>query len=89
MPNWQGVLEEILEAQEKRHPSPADLVRERYLGQLSGYTGRNVIAYYSGFLSSPRSYGTAISEDDKNGFMLCCHGLDRNKGLALILVPLF
>ena len=44
-----------------------------------------MIAYYSGFLSKPRVAGTEINDDDKNGFMLCCHGIDRSKGLDLIL----
>ncbi|MCY4038899.1 MAG: hypothetical protein OXF09_05525 [Hyphomicrobiales bacterium] len=85
MPNQQGVLKEISEVQEKGHPSPADFVRGKYLNQLSEYTERNVIAYYSGFLSDPHSHDAAINEDDKNGFMFCCHGLDRTKGLDLIL----
>lgn len=85
MPNWQEVLEEILKVQKEGHPSPINLVRKKYLSQLSGYTKRNVIAYYSGFLSSAFAGGIEISEDDKNGFMLCCHGLDQARGLDLIL----
>ena len=85
MPNWQEVLGEIREAQEKRRSSPVNLVRRKYLNQLFEHTKRNVITYYSGFLTTPRSHGTTINEDDKNGFMLCCHGLDRAKGLDLIL----
>ena len=85
MPNWQEVLEEILTAQKERHSSPVRLVRRKYLGQLSKYTGRNVIAYYSGFLSGASARGVEINEDDKNGFMLCCHGLDKARGLDLIL----
>jgi len=47
--------------------------------------GRNVIAYYSGFLSKPRIEGIEITDDDKNGFMLCIHELSRKRGLDLIL----
>lgn len=85
MPNWQEVLEEIREAQEKGHPSPVSQVRGKYLNQLSKYTRRNVIAYYSGFLSAPHTRYIAINDDDTNGFMLCCHDLDKTKGLDLIL----
>lgn len=47
--------------------------------------GRNVIAYYSGWLQKPGLYQTSINDDDKNGFMAVIHGLDREKGLDLIL----
>ena len=49
------------------------------------YTGRNVIAYYSGFIQKPRIDGTGIDDNDKNAFMQAVCGLDRTKGLDLIL----
>lgn len=85
MPNWREVQEEILEVQEGGDSYPASSIRRKYLSQLSEYTGRSVIAYYSGFLLSPNSRGAAIIDDDMNGLMLCCHGLDKTKGLDLIL----
>lgn len=85
MPDWKNVLGEIAVEQSKQTESAFDLVRRRYLRQLFEHTGRNVIAYYSGFLTKPRVEGTEITEDDKNGFMLCIHELDRSKGLDLIL----
>jgi hypothetical protein len=36
-------------------------------------------------LSKPRIEGTEITDEDKNGFMLCIHQLDRRKGIDLIL----
>lgn len=88
MPNWGEVLNQI-----KRYQANAlnaantaqDVVRREYLMQLHKHTGRNVIAYYSGFLSKPGVMHTDITDDDKNGFMMAVHGLDRSKGLDLFL----
>jgi ClpP class serine protease len=60
-------------------------VRRKYLAKLHDLTGRNIIAYYSGWWSKPKVDGTEINDEDKNGFMLCCHKLDKTKGLDLIL----
>lgn len=48
------------------------------------YTGRNVIAYYSGFLQKPQGT-TSINDNDKMALMQAVYGLDRSKGLDLIL----
>lgn len=85
MPDWKNVLEEIAVEQVKQTASAFDFVRRNYLKQLAAHTGRNVIAYYSGFLTKGRVEGIEITEDDKNGFMLSIHELDRSKGLDLIL----
>jgi ClpP class serine protease len=52
---------------------------------VSKITGRNTIAYYSGWLQKPNAADTAVSDKDKSGFMLAIHKLDRSKGLDLIL----
>lgn len=62
-----------------------DVVRREYLSKLHAHTGRNVIAYYSGFLSKPGVGQQEINDEDKNGFMMAVHRLDRSKGLDLIL----
>ncbi|HXT16990.1 MAG TPA: hypothetical protein VN706_15220 [Gemmatimonadaceae bacterium] len=62
-----------------------DRVRREYLEKLANYTKRNVIAYYSGWLSKPPTAGLDITDEDKNGFMMAVHNLDRTKGLDLIL----
>ena len=62
-----------------------DIVRRHYLAQLQAHTGRNVIAYYSGWLSKPGILQTEINDEDKNGFMMAVHKLDKSKGLDLIL----
>lgn len=91
MPNWNDVLEEIRAYQVANQANPVaarsavDVVRRKYLDQLFAHTGRNVIAYYSGFLSKPGISGLEINDEDKNGFMMAVHRLDRGKGLDLIL----
>jgi ClpP class serine protease len=83
MPNWGQVLNEV--QQVSIHGLRAtDVVRRKYLQALQQHTGRNVIAYYSGFLSKPYIQSD-INDEDKNGFMMAVHGLDRSKGLDLIL----
>lgn len=79
MPNWNQLLDELHSA------TAQDMMRRRYLAKVHDITGRNVIAYYSGWLQrGPASY-LGIHDDDKNGFMSVIHGLDRSLGLDLIL----
>lgn len=86
MPNWNEVLGEIqAEHQQNPQQNPLDTVRRRYLKSVSDITGRNVIAYYSGWLQKPGASDTAVNDKDKSGFMLGIHKLDKTKGLDLIL----
>lgn len=85
MPNWNSILREISVHQTEHNESAFDAVRRKYLKQLFRHTKRNAIAYYSGFLSKPRTEGIQITDEDKNGFMLCIHELKRDRGLDLIL----
>ena len=85
MPNWKDVLQEIAEFSKNARVA-LDLTRRKYLDKLHKHTGRNVIAYYSGFLSKgPIGTELSISDEDKNGFMMAVHQLDRKKGLDLFL----
>lgn len=86
MPNWGVVLNEISEEHQRaRSASAFDIVRRRYLEKLSEHTGRNVIAYYSGWQSKPGIAGTEIRDEDRDGFMRALHEIDCDKGLDLIL----
>lgn len=59
---------------------------KRNLASLSEKRGgRNVIAYYSGFMQKPAVSGTEIDSNDKHAFMAVIHKLDCGKGLDLIL----
>ena len=81
MPNWGEVLSEI---QGIRIGNPLDIIRRKYLQIMNAYTDRNVIAYYSAFLQNP-SENVGIDDNDKNALMQAIYGLDKNKGLDLIL----
>jgi len=99
MPNWNEVLQQIQQLQlqhaglaQQLHAQNINLannaisiIRRDYLQKLHTKTGRNVIAYYSGWLSKPPLAGLEINDEDKNGFMMSVHKLDRSKGLDLIL----
>lgn len=58
----------------------------KYLKQLSNYTGRNVIVYFSGWQQKVGvNANWAIDDYDRNGFMNALKGLDKTKGLDLIM----
>ena len=80
MADWNQILAEI-----NASGSTHDIVRRKYLKRLSGLTGRNVIAYYSGWLQKPGVDGVQVNDADKNGFMAVIKGMDRSRGLDLIL----
>lgn len=84
MPNWNEVLREI-QVEAGKAALALDSVRRSYLSKLFRKTGRNVIAYYSGFLSKPGILLLDINDEDMNGFMMAVHKLDRTKGLDLVL----
>lgn len=79
MSTWQEVIQEIQTA-----PNQFDAVRTRYLSELATYRGRNVIAYYSSFLHK-NQFDSSINDLDVQSFMATIHGLDRAKGLDLVL----
>jgi len=79
MPNWHEIHLQV-----KNEGSTFDVVRRRYLRALHKVTGRNVILYYSGWLQNSDA-PVAVDDADKNGFMTVIHGLDRSKGLDLLL----
>ena len=56
-----------------------DTTRRKYLTELHNYKGRNIIAYYSGWLSKPTVMNLGIVDEDKNGFMMACHNIDKYK----------
>ncbi len=99
MPNWGEVLNEINQTRATlaqqgtaiansvmvQANSAVDTVRRKYLLKLHQKTQRNVIAYYSGFLSKQENLALDINDENKNGFMTAVHQLDRSIGLDLIL----
>lgn len=88
MPNWHDVWLEIQSTQMagvQQAQATLTLVRRKYLQQLHQKTGRNIIAYYSGWLSKPGIQLSEINDEDKNGFMTTVHRMDRTLGLDLII----
>lgn len=85
MPNWKGVMEEIQATGVAGDKFAFDTVRRKYIKKIHETTGRNVIAYYSGWLQKPNSPDAIINDKDKNAFMANVHNLDRSLGLDLIL----
>lgn len=85
MPSWKEILDEA-----RAIGGTYDVVRRRHVSALADLVDRNVIVYYSGWLQKADLYkqgvsGFAIDDSDKNGFMATVHGLDRSKGLDLLL----
>jgi len=67
-------------------PDPLSILRRQYIKDLSDYTGRETIAYYSGWLYKPVNVpGVEIDDSDMAGFMEVVHDLKCDKGLDLIL----
>jgi ATP-dependent protease ClpP protease subunit len=85
LPSWDEVFTEVNEVAKTGQQNPQNVVRHKYLKKLVDYTGRNAIAYYSGWLSKPGVQLLGINDEDMNGFMMAVHGLDKTKGLDLFL----
>lgn len=81
MPNWSQLLNELQQS-EGVHES----LRRRYASEIHAVTGRNVVLYYSAWLTRRSVRGISIDDEDKIGFMTVIHELDdREKGLDLVL----
>lgn len=89
MPSWGDLLNELQphknENGEDIQGLTVDELREKYLKLLSQQTGRNVIAYYSGWLKPGKTQNIDINDSDITGVMNAIKGLDCAKGLDLIL----
>ena len=84
MPNINEIFNEISFITHQGNDAQ-NIVRRKYLSELQKIRDRNVVCYYSAWLSKPESNVAHITDEDKNGFMSCFHGLDCKKGLDLIL----
>ena len=82
MPDFNEIQNEIHQI-----GSPFDVIRRKYLRKLHDLRNRNIIIYYSGWQHKsnvdPRI--TSINDEDMGGFMTAARGVDRSKGLDLIL----
>ena len=84
MPGWTEIMNDV--QQHKPEDVPAFLLGEcnSYLKNIETLTGRKVIAYYSGWMKN-NNPEVSINESDKNAFMNAVYGMDRTKGLDIVL----
>lgn len=83
MPTWDEIIGDV-----GSHPNGVlDNIRTEHIKKLSELRDRNVVCYYSGWLQEElqQSPYCALSDSDMEGFMTNIHGLDKNKGLDLVL----
>lgn len=83
MSSWSELLTEA-----NRLANPVEYLdgkRQEILNQISEKTHRNVITYYSAWLTKPGLANLDIVDGDKNAFMQAIYQMDKTKGLDLIL----
>ena len=83
MASWSELLSEA-----NRLANPVEYLdarRQEFLTKISEKTGRNVITYYSAWLTKPGLANLDIVDADKNAFMQAIYQMDKTKGLDLIL----
>lgn len=80
MPSWNEIFDSV---------QPVNAIenqKKKFFKTLIQYTKRNCIVYYSCWQQKVGIQGAfSIDDDDRNGFMNALHGLDKTKGLDLIL----
>lgn len=75
MPSWSEILTDV-----DLYSNPGaelDKKRTEYMGKINSISGRNIIAYYSGWLKKPDAPHVSIDDQDKNAFMTAVHRLDK------------
>jgi hypothetical protein len=88
MPSWNDILTEI---QKTLRPTPGgfqpdyDGIIKKYVKHFSDVRGRNVIVYYSDWLNRTKGPNIDINDGDMVGFMNAVCGMDKTKGLDLII----
>ena len=88
MGSWSDITAQVsqLVAQGMTENAALGSIRHSSIGELAKYRDRNVICYYSGWLQLQEDVlAVAITDDDTNGLMNAIHGLDKAKGLDLLL----
>lgn len=89
MPSWSEIVDESRQTL-KTLPNGQQIIDfdrlfNKYISMFSTFRGRNVIVYYSDWLNPTKGPNIDINESDLIGFMNCVHGMDKSKGLDLIL----
>ena len=88
MPSWSHFKNESQSKVTPQNPNGGVFYlvdqKKKFLRELSDYTGRNTILYFSAFMNKNVRDAT-INDRDINAFMETVYNLDRTKGLDLIL----
>lgn len=87
MPTWGELIPELQAAGKNHGPSAFDVVRRKYLRELSAHTGRNTILYATKWTQPGAADPGLISItlEDVQGLMEVVHKLDGASGLDLIV----
>lgn len=83
MANWNELLDEVNGSDNPI--SYLETRRKGFLEEIASKTGRNVIAYYSAWLTKTAVANTGIIDIDQHAFMQAVYGMDKSNGLDLIL----
>jgi hypothetical protein len=83
MASWSEILDRIQTYQDRI--GQLNEIRTDSMQRVATATGRNVIAYYSGWLKDPGLPNTEVDDMDMNALMNAVYKLDKDKGLDLIL----
>ena len=85
MPTWGEILQELNQAFPQHQAASFDLIRRKYLVQLSGHTRRNCILYATNWMQPGKDpHAVSINDEDIQGLMEVIHGLN-GPSLDLIL----
>lgn len=80
MPSWNAIFDSV------QSNNAIEDNKKKYFAKLKKLTGRNYVVYFSCWQQKPGVAGQfSIDDDDRNGFMNALFGLDKDKGLDLIL----
>lgn len=81
MPTWSDILKEVSDLQASQNPHPFDVVRRKYLADLSLHTKRDTILYATRWIQPGVHSGEAetINEEDIEGLMEVVNGLKSEK----------
>ncbi len=81
MPSWNELFESV------QQDKALEEKKKEFFRNLQSITGRNYVVYFSCWQQKQGIPGGAFSidDDDRNGFMNALYGLDKSKGLDLIL----
>ena len=88
MPTWDEILKEInstAKIENNMISIDYDGIRKKYIKEFADYRNRNVIVYYSDWLSRRKNNNLDVCEADMIGFVNATQNLDDSKGLDLII----